>query len=260
MIGYIYCTTCLLDGRKYIGRKTSPIFLGHDYLGSGLHLKNAVAAYGAENFSVELIEWCETPKQLIEREAYWIAKYDAVKSDQYFNHSPGGYHEGFLPGELNVAKSDKARAINSQKHRGKKRSAEFVERQRLAHLGKPSGMLGKHHTEDFKRAQSERTHNQNLNRDPSTYQKMGQAKLGNKMMNKDGECVRVHPENFDEFLQSGWQFGGLSRKGKYINRKRNPNHKTNSGKVWIHQADSRLLVPQEELDKYLSDGWQLKMK
>ncbi len=35
MFGYVYETTNLVDGKKYIGRCKSEIFLGEKYLGSG---------------------------------------------------------------------------------------------------------------------------------------------------------------------------------------------------------------------------------
>lgn len=42
MCGYIYLTTNLVNGKKYIGRRTSKVFLGNAYLGSGNHLKSAI--------------------------------------------------------------------------------------------------------------------------------------------------------------------------------------------------------------------------
>lgn len=220
MIGYIYIITCNVNNKRYIGRKTSSIFLGEKYLGSGLHVKRAVQKYGKENFTIQLLEECETVEELIERETFWIKYFNAVKSENFYNHSPGGYHEGFLPGDLNIAKSDRSRRINSEKHLGKKMSKEFSEKQRQIHLGKPSGMLGKKHTERFKAEQSERTRERNLARDSEIYKRVSESAKGNKMMNNGKNCHRVHPEDFERFLQEGWVFGGLSRKGKYKNRKR----------------------------------------
>lgn len=214
--------TCNVNNKRYIGRKTSTIFLGEKYLGSGLHIKRAVQKYGRENFNVQLLEECEEIAELIEREVFWIKYFNAVESENFYNHSPGGYHEGFLPGDLNIAKSARARRINSEKHLGKKMNREFSERQRQIHLGKPSGMLGKQHTEQFKIEQAERTRKRNLERDPEIYKKVSESAKGNKMMNNGKDCRRVHPEDFEKFLKEGWIFGGLSRKGKYKNRKKNP--------------------------------------
>ena len=50
----VYKVTCLLDNRYYIGvRKTDEEFDG--YLGSGIHIRNMVKAYGKENFIRETL-------------------------------------------------------------------------------------------------------------------------------------------------------------------------------------------------------------
>ena len=50
----VYKVTCLLDNRYYIGvRKTEVDFDG--YLGSGVHIKNMVKAYGKQNFIRETL-------------------------------------------------------------------------------------------------------------------------------------------------------------------------------------------------------------
>ena len=72
MVGYIYITTNHVNNKRYIGRRTSSVFLAENYLGSGIHLLNAVKKYGKENFTVELIEACETYDELVERETYYI--------------------------------------------------------------------------------------------------------------------------------------------------------------------------------------------
>ena len=52
MIGYVYLTTNLINNKKYIGRRTSEVFLDTKYLGSGIHLLNAVKKYGKENYEL----------------------------------------------------------------------------------------------------------------------------------------------------------------------------------------------------------------
>lgn len=261
MYGYIYLTTNLINNKKYIGRRTSKKFLETDYLGSGIHLKNAVAKYGRENFKVELLEECDSLDDLISKETYYIVKYNAVESDEYYNHSYGGPDEGFVKGGENIAKSERSRKINSDKHRGKKMPAVFVEKQRQLHLGKPSGMLGKHHSEETKKLIGEASRKHNLERDPEVYKKTAQTKLGNKMMNRDGVCIRVHPEDFEAYLNDGWNFGGLPRKVDKSGNK-NPMYGKSAvkGKVFIHRGTELKLVKKEDIESYTSNGWSLGMK
>lgn len=92
MYGYIYETTNLINGKKYIGQKKSSVFLEEKYLGSGTYLKRAINKYGKEHFKVKLIEECNSKEHLDEREIYWIKYYNAVKSNEYYNQSNGGDH------------------------------------------------------------------------------------------------------------------------------------------------------------------------
>ena len=53
--GYIYKTTNNINGKIYIGKKTSSVFI-EDYYGTGSKIKKAITEFGIENFKVELIE------------------------------------------------------------------------------------------------------------------------------------------------------------------------------------------------------------
>ena len=128
MFGYIYLTTNLINGKKYIGRRKSEVFLGNRYLGSGIHLKRAVKKYGKENFSVEFIESADTFNDLVELERYYIRLSDAVNCDMYYNQSYGGETEGWDKGDGNIAKRPDIRKVNSEKHRGKKMPNDFGEK------------------------------------------------------------------------------------------------------------------------------------
>ena len=261
MYGYIYITTNLINGKKYIGRRKSKEFLKEGYLGSGVHLKNAIKKYGKENFKVELIEECDNWYQLVFRETYHIVKHDAVDSDMYYNVSYGGPNEGFVDGGNNIAKSDYARTINSEKHKGKKMPKGFAEHQRQIHLGKPSGMKGHAHSKETKEFLSQKTREANLSRDRSIYENLSNKITGNKMMNKDGKCIRVYPYEFEKYLSEGWVFGGLKRN---INRNKENNpmfgKSAVKGRKWIHKDTERKYVFENELSKYLADGWIIGMK
>ncbi len=87
--GFIYETTNLLNGMRYIGKhkRTQSIKDTDDswYLGSGLHLVRAIEKYGRENFSRKIIEECDSEEELQEKERYYIDLYDAVNSPNYYN-------------------------------------------------------------------------------------------------------------------------------------------------------------------------------
>ena len=59
MIGYVYITTNLINNKKYIGLKTSDVFVPN-YFGSGKIIKKAINKYGKNNFSVEILEECKS--------------------------------------------------------------------------------------------------------------------------------------------------------------------------------------------------------
>lgn len=88
-IGYIYITTNLVNNKKYIGQHKSKKF-DINYFGSGKLIKEALIKYGKDNFKCEIIEWCTSVEQLDEREIYWIAYYNAVYDDNYYNLHDGG--------------------------------------------------------------------------------------------------------------------------------------------------------------------------
>ncbi len=66
-IHYLYKVTNVITGNFYIGmHSTSNINDG--YLGSGLRLIRSVSKYGAENFTKEILEYCDSREILAKRE------------------------------------------------------------------------------------------------------------------------------------------------------------------------------------------------
>ena len=85
---FVYLTQNLINGKKYIGVCT---FDSDTYLGSGRLLKSAIRKYGRENFKRTILEHCSTLDEVYSKEIYYIQKYNAVKSDEFYNLSYGGY-------------------------------------------------------------------------------------------------------------------------------------------------------------------------
>jgi len=86
-IYYVYLTTNLINNKKYIGQHKGT--LTDSYLGSGIVLTKAIQKYGKENFNKTILEICDEDT-IDEREKYWIAYYNAVQNDDYYNQAEGG--------------------------------------------------------------------------------------------------------------------------------------------------------------------------
>lgn len=142
--GYIYLTTNVVNNKKYIGQKASPVFL-EKYKGSGKHLKNAIEKYGVQNFVTEVLEWCKDKEQLNNREIYWISYYKAVESDDFYNLAKGG--DGFKKGSRLSTEtkqkmkgrvcSEETRLKRSNKLKGHVVSEETREKISKGNKGKP---------------------------------------------------------------------------------------------------------------------------
>ena len=85
---FVYMTTCLITGKKYIGK-----YEGKEtdkYLGSGKLLRRAIKKYGEFNFQRTILERYQTSTEVRSGEIYWIAKFNAVESDEFYNIAEGG--------------------------------------------------------------------------------------------------------------------------------------------------------------------------
>ena len=97
--GIIYKITNLLDGMVYVGQTTRSIevrFREHAVADS--RIGNAIRKYGAENFSCEVVEECESRAALDEREIFWIAHFNC-KAPNGYNMTDGGERGRGLCGE-----------------------------------------------------------------------------------------------------------------------------------------------------------------
>jgi hypothetical protein len=134
---WLYITTNLVNGKKYIGQTTSS---RKNYIGSGSVIMSAIKKYGKENFLRENIyedDWEFI--DLLEQE--YIEKYDAVNSPLYYNQKPGGYYS---------THSAVSRKIMSEKAIGRKVSAESKQQRSENMKGEKNPMYGKKRTDDEK--------------------------------------------------------------------------------------------------------------
>ncbi len=151
MKGYIYLTTCLVNGKKYVGQS-----INHrdknTYLGSGIAFKCALRKYGKDNFKKTiLVDNVSCLNELNKLEREFIRKYDCIMPNGY-NLDLGGTNKGRMS-EITKAKmiksktgkkyTEKQRIANSESHKGLKLSDETKKKIGDANRGKPSWNKGK---------------------------------------------------------------------------------------------------------------------
>lgn len=117
-MGYIYETTNLVNGTKYIGLSSKKEF-DESYLGSGLILIKAVKKYGRENFKVKPLEYHYSKQSLIDAERRVIKERKANISDKYYNICEGGQWGNVVSGMSKERKEVMSEKIS------KKRKAWF---------------------------------------------------------------------------------------------------------------------------------------
>ena len=190
MYGYIYKTTNLINGKIYIGKKKSNKFLDNNYLGSGKIIRQAIEKYGKDNFSVELLEKCDSLDALNEKEKYYIEYYNSQNLTIGYNISFGG-DGGITWGNDKHPFKDKhhteeSKRKNSEHCKGrvpwnkgkkgiKKMSEETKEKIRLKNLGKKKHRIKKH----------------NVPMKEETKEKLRQLNLGKKIPIERVEKIRT---------------------------------------------------------------------
>lgn len=96
--GFIYITTNILNGKRYIGQKKFRTNWEY-YKGSGKLLKQAIKKYGTKNFVRDIVDIAYSKEELDSLEIEWIHNYSATNDSKFYNIASGG--EGFC-GENNT--------------------------------------------------------------------------------------------------------------------------------------------------------------
>ena len=218
MFGYIYITTNLVNGKKYIGQHEASHFEGNKYLGSGINLTKAIKKYGESNFKVELLEKCNSKQELDKAEISYIKKFNAADSDDFYNITYGGQGGDFFT-EGMKDKLRKARLSQKSQTKGKRKINNGI-REKLVTPEELDSYL-------------------------SDGWKLGSLFISNEgyvYVTRDGKTTAIPPEQLSEYLENGWVRG-------------NGGSGAHKGTCHINNGEVSKMIPIADLDDYLSKGW-----
>ena len=142
--GVIYLITNLFNGMKYVGQTTRSVeqrFKEHFH--EKTYIGNAMRKHSMKNFTIEVIETCETREQLNEREKFWIAELKCMSPSGY-NLTEGG--EGIIGWERTPEYYAKLSVANKGKNKGRHLSAEHRAKLSEMERGEKNPFFGKRHT------------------------------------------------------------------------------------------------------------------
>lgn len=252
--GYIYKITDLVNDKIYIGARAKKEF-DANYYGSGVKIKTAVSLFGKDNFKIKLIEWCKTKEELIEKEIYWIKKYNSFDKDIGYNVRVGGISGRAI---ANLSKEQKQKYYRKQSKAQSNRT--------WIYRGDKLKRVKDKELEEY--LQNGWTKGTNSNR---------------KAINKDGKTKYVEFKNLQHYLDEGWKLGQDEKlisswtqafRGKHhseetrkkigaSNRSRQLGEgNSNYGKKWMYNEDLKISksVNKENINILLKEGWQLGRK
>ncbi|WEG19062.1 NUMOD3 domain-containing DNA-binding protein [Alkalihalophilus pseudofirmus] len=97
--GFIYVTTNINNGKRYVGSKVFSYPSGkktnwESYLGSGKALKSAINKHGRESFYKEIIYIANSVEELEQMETYYILLFNAAVSKDWYNIKEGSNLSG----------------------------------------------------------------------------------------------------------------------------------------------------------------------
>lgn len=176
---YIYCTTNIVNGKKYVGLCTKNINESLNYYGSGTLFTKSFKKYGKHNFVKEILEDNLSYNNIHEREIYWISKINSKYPNGY-NLCDGG-RGGLNPSDITRRKlseshlgkklTEEQKRKISEKSKNRKHTEESKNKLRIAHTGKK-------HSEETKLKISNISKNRKVS--ILTRKKISDSLIGNK--------------------------------------------------------------------------------
>ena len=254
MYGYIYLTTNLINGKKYIGKHKSTAF-DIRYKSSGVALNNAIKKYGRENFTTELIESFNSKEELNEAEIKYIKKYNAVYDSNYYNIANGG--EG---GDTfsNLSDSDK---LKFAKHSSDSWNNNYAERCKNISMSLKGKCKSNEHKLNISKGCIEKGSNKGVNNGMYGKKRSGELapNFGKHYYNNGVKEYLLYDIDYEnKYKQKGFIKGRLQSRLAQLHKNQSQRLKGNTynkGKIRIHKDNIEKCIKPEELETYLLEGW-----
>lgn len=279
MYGYIYLTTNLVNGRKYVGQHKSSVFT-ESYKGSGKLVRQAFEKYGWDNFKVELLEECNSKEDLDRAEINWISKLSAVYSDEYYNIAFGGNsRHGPISDEQKKALSEFGKTRTGEKNPfyGKHHSPETIQKIKDANASRTDFsscganrgkvVVNNGEVEIFISPGDEVPEGFSLGRKPFSESHCKSISDSHKGMVRSEEyCSQLSARMTGE--QNYWYGKRLpdhviqaSIKAKqtleFSEKMSKRSSQRNQGRTWMNDGIHNKFVKKSEIDCYLSEGYSV---
>lgn len=146
--GFIYITTCMINGKRYIGQRQFKNYGGKrwdKYLGSGTIFLKAVKKYGRDSFYRDIVAIAYSKEELDNLEIEWIKNYNAVENDDFYNIADGGHGGNKYAGKTEEEMLEIRKKISI---------ANSGENNPMYGIHMVSPMKDKHHSEEAKQKMS----------------------------------------------------------------------------------------------------------
>lgn len=235
----------------YIGRHSTDK-LEDGYIGSGKLLRRAIEEFGKENFKRDVLFIFNNPEEMIAKEIDLVDNEFRNRDDTY-NKALGGNSWGMLGVKLEP------------------RSAEYLEKQRIAHKGKKRPPLSQQHKESISKKMTGKIKKRGYKLSKETCQKMSEAGKGRKHSPETIEKLKElnTGENNPNFGKSATdetkEKMSLARKGKKLGPQK-PEHtekirQINLNREYAPQTEEhKERIRQAHLGKKVSEETKEKIR